>query len=199
MMMGLLGMAYFSAPAVSNTESDDYEGLYRDESVIVDDDDESDFALDPMVQMEWPGFTHFRGLQGSPSKDKEDQAVAVLQDTNDQEEPTPTETSRPESSFVDEETNSNNISNDISMDPTTVGEIDIIELPPQRRPNEIVVVCGMEWQRRTLGIFSAMFSGAYGGSMYVKSFCIQCFSFHYRSNDVTFSMPQHGAPQVGSR
>jgi hypothetical protein len=25
---------------------------------------------------------------------------------------------------------------------------------------------------------------------YVKSFCIQCFSFHYRSNDVTFSMPQ---------
>jgi hypothetical protein len=35
--------------------------------------------------------------------------------------------------------------------------------------------------------------------LYVKSFCIQCFSFHYRSNDVTFSMPQHGAPQVGSR
>jgi isovaleryl-CoA dehydrogenase len=25
---------------------------------------------------------------------------------------------------------------------------------------------------------------------YVKSFYIQCFSFHYRSNDVTFSMPQ---------
>jgi hypothetical protein len=26
---------------------------------------------------------------------------------------------------------------------------------------------------------------------YVKSFCILCFSFHYRSNDVTFSMPQN--------
>jgi alpha-L-fucosidase len=35
-------------------------------------------------------------------------------------------------------------------------------------------------------------------STYVKSFCIQCFSFHYRSNDVTFSMPQV-AQEMGKR
>jgi hypothetical protein len=164
MMMGLLGMAYFSAPSVSNTASD-YQGLHRDESVIVDDD--SYFALDPTVEMEWPG-THFRRLQGSPSEDEEDVAAAVVQ--NKKEDAPTTETS--EESDVEQEDGNNisNISNDTSMDPTTVGEIDIIDetsLPPQRRPDEMVVVCGMEWRRRTLGILSAIFSGSYGGSIMV--------------------------------
>ena len=165
MMMGLLGMAYFSAPEVGNTVSD-YQGLHRDESVIVDDD--SEFATDPTVEMEWPG-THFRGLRGSPSEDEEDVAVAVVQN-KDEEEPK-TQTSR--ESDVEEETNTNNISNisnDISMDPTTEGEIDVIDetsLPPQRGPDEIIVICGMECRRRTLGILSAMFSGSYGGSIMV--------------------------------
>jgi hypothetical protein len=169
MMMGLLGMAYFSAPTVSNTESD-YQGLHRDESVIVDD--ESDYALDPTLQMEWPNF-----LQGS--QDQEDVAEAVVVPSKNDKEESKGETSRRESSVDAEEANhiNNNISNDIlSVDATTVGEIDIIDetsLPSQQQqqqqqqPDEMIVVCGMRWQRRTLGILSAIFSGSYGGSIMV--------------------------------
>jgi hypothetical protein len=178
MMMGLLGMAYFSVPDIA---SSDYQGLHRDESVIVDDDDDDDereYALDPTIEMEWP-CTRFRGLRGSPSEDDEEDVVAVavadvVEQNNDEEEPK-IETSQVTS--VEEETNNDNVSNDISIDPTTTeeGDIDIIDetssLPPQQqqrpRPDEIVVVCGMKWQRRTLGILSAMFSGIYGGSIMV--------------------------------
>jgi hypothetical protein len=135
MMLGLLGMAYYSAP----TSSNDYQEVHRDDSAI--SDDYRGLAIAATDEL------HEDGADGGfvdepvlPSRESADVEATTADDDDD-------------IVIVDDETLSQS---------TTIPEPEPLLLPSTH-----VICCGMKWQRRTLGILSAVFTGIYGGSIMV--------------------------------
>ena len=156
MMMGLLGMAYYSSPTVSN----EYQDLHRTESIFTEGGYANSqimafnsLSLDsPSDKANYNGLRSYSSDENETLNEEEPASATVGDNTSNALESCP-------SPSIEEG----------SADPTTVGEIDIIDetsvsIGP-RGGGSHVILFGVKFQRRTLGILSAMFCGIYGGSI----------------------------------
>jgi hypothetical protein len=147
MMMGLLGMAYYSAPT---TSSDDYQEVHRDDSAISDDYHGGlATGISPTDELHDEDGAASGGFVDEPvlpSTESADVEATTADDDDDDEDD-------------DEDDDIVIVDETLSQSTTT---------PQSSEPcSTHVICCGMKWQRRTLGILSAMFTGIYGGSIMV--------------------------------
>jgi hypothetical protein len=119
MMLGLLGMAYYSAPTPSTVEPED-GGLGSNSFLPSNENGSCETAAGDTASDVEGDYDYVRLASSEEIGDD-----SILSDAN-----------APETSC-----------------------------PPN--PEAYVVCCGMKWQRRTLGIVTAMCSGSYGGSIMV--------------------------------
>jgi hypothetical protein len=160
MMIGLMGMSYYSAPSTQPTINVEYQGLHRDESIMEGEDEEVE-----IVEHEHPSTTsavaqeedtatgtHYRALHATASQDEQDGTV----DQNETIEAGATDNDN----AVDEEAMVIQASGESS------GTATRLERDEGFNPETHQIFLGIKWKRRTLGILAAMIgTGIYGGSI----------------------------------
>jgi hypothetical protein len=124
--MGLLGMAYFSAPSSSSSSSSEYTEVQPEESA-----------------MNYQGLRNVRSDEDFLGIDEDDFGAV------DESLPTNVEPADTDDDDDDDD-----------------DDIVIVEEPSELQSTHVLVF-GKKWERRTLGILSAMFTGIYGGSIMV--------------------------------
>ena len=157
MMLGLLGMAWYSSPSKSTPNN--VNVTYQEVEVDDDDHDETDHVMveeddeergEEMVE----NIVHTSETETVVATDEDDET-----DENSDDE-------RNEAEF-DDEGDDVVLVNDDTHATTLSQSAPSSAAPPPSQQDPYMVFCGMKWQRRTLGIMSAMFTGLWGGSIMV--------------------------------
>ena len=147
MMTGLLGMAYYSAPSIATPDNNNLHNNNLHHPALMERHDSS---------ADSDGSDYQQLDNDEPQDDDEDDDDDHnCGDADDEESPA----------------EHDHYSDD---DGIVVVDNSMIDDPQQQNH---IICCGMKFQRRTLGILSAMFTGIYGGSIMGKFFFSVRFCF----------------------